>query len=571
MSEQETDRELVKCRECGALLRDADAGLGCPGCLLGIGLRENPGHDSDDQHFAERYRIGSFMGRGGMGQVFTAVDSQLGRQVAIKLLVGERYKDREKVKRFRQEALTLSKVNHPNVCTIHDVGVSAEGPYFVMELVHGQTIGELVKGGAIPVKQALDLMIQACRGIHAIHAKGIVHRDIKPSNVMVTTGNLLKIVDFGLATRVSKRGDDRTAFNTVDSTLTDEVQTLAGHIVGTPNYMSPEQASGQFVDARTDVFSLGAVFYVMLTGAPPFQAETPMLTMHAVISRKYQPIRDRNPDVPEAIADLVEKMLADIEERFEDFAAVIEALEMHVANATTSVANTGVMVSGLKSEVSAPDFRNLRQTGFQTRTVLLCVILFCIPMLCGVVYWASSVAGITEIEDPVAPVPILEARDGKVVNKVAAVVIDPAIYNDQKSPESATSRAEDGFYELMKATLSRVLVDHAIPVRVFDEANWSRVASVSRFDDGSLDFHRAVRTVLGENQANLFLTISGYYDQSRNTYQYGISFLNTEGTGFHSTHMEFADEVVQGQDAKVVRERFELWFDENFARSASDD
>ena len=568
MSEQETGHETVKCRECGALRQGAGSSDGCPVCLLGIGARGNRENAFGEQQFAERYRIESFMGRGGMGQVFKAIDSQLGREVAVKLLVGNRYQDHEKVKRFRQEALTLSKVNHPNVCTIHDVGVSPEGPYIVMELVHGQTIGELVKGRALSLNQSLDLMLQACKGVHAIHAKGIVHRDIKPSNVMVTAGNLVKIVDFGLATRANRGRDDQTAFDAPENTLTDEVKTVAGHVVGTPNYMSPEQASGRFVDARTDVFSLGAVFYVMLTHQPPFQAETPMLTMHAIIGRDYKPVRDKNPDVPEAVANLVEKMLGDIEERFESFDPVMEALELQLAAAPneTTIAMTG----GTRGmDVSVARSPQSRSKVVRIRASSVSIILLCMLVFLGVWFWLRPLPKTPDMETSATSGVVLKAYHAHRLSEVVAVVIDPAVYSDQKSGSSNASYLEYDFYELLKTTISEVLLENAVPVRAFDNEGWSEVARVSRFKDGSLDFSKTVSSLLRENDANLFITIGGYFDQMSNTYQFDISLVDSAGISFQSSHMEFKDQAIQDRDDVVVRDSFEAWFDENFERSST--
>ena len=570
MSEQEKDRELPKCRECGALLRDADTPLGCPACLLGIGLQKHFGQSFDDQQFAERYRIDSFMGRGGMGQVFTAVDSQLGREVAIKLMVGDRYQDREKVKRFRQEALILSKVNHPNVCTIHDVGVSSDGPYIVMELVHGQTIGELVKDAAMPVNQALDLMLQACRGIDAIHSKGIVHRDIKPSNVMVATGNLVKILDLGLATRARKKHADETAFNAVDNTLTDEVQTLAGHIVGTPNYMSPEQASGKFVDARTDVFSLGAVFYVMLTGQPPFQAETPMLTMHAIISRDYKPVRTLNPAVPQAVANIVDKMLSRIEDRFESLVMVMEALEMQIVN--PSLENTVVEVCG----ASEPDrdvarVPTSKPNGVPIRTISASIVMVCISLLLGFWFWPLLLPERHQDAISEASGLMLNNQDLPTRIELFAVVIDPVDFVDQQSPDSEASGVEREFYELMKQMAHEVLTENAVPVRVFDQQAWEKVASVTRLKDGLLDFPNAVSRVLRENDAKLFVTIGGYFDERKDAYLFDVTLVDSEGTGVDFSHMEFPNQLVQAAGREPVKEALQMWFDDNHAFFSADE
>ena len=570
MSEQETEHEMVKCLECGTLMQGADSSLGCPVCLFEKGGRQNPEQSPGGRQFADRYRIESFMSRGGMGQVFKAIDSQLGREVAIKLLVGKRYQDHEKVKRFRQEALTLSKVNHPNVCTIHDVGVSAEGPYIVMELVRGQTIGQLAKTGPLPISQALEIMLQACRGGHAIHAKGIVHRDIKPSNVMVAAGNLVKIVDFGLATRSDRSRADRPTSDVPDYTLTDEVQTVDGHIVGTPNYMSPEQASGCAVDVRTDVFSLGAVFYVMLTGRPPFQAETPMLTMHAIIGRNYSAVRDLNPAVPEPVADLVEKMLADIDGRFESFAPVIEALEMQLSNASlentvtavcSATVGDGDAASGIESSSTFSWLRSWGGVGAVT-----CVLLFL-----GSWFWHVPVHESQQNTSSDTSGLMVKVDDPQFSGDVWAVVMDPTDFTDQQSYDRETPETEHKFYELLKRTAHEVLTENSVPVRRFGHDDWMKVADASRNDDGSLDFANAVGSLLRENDANLFITIGGYFDQEASLYQYDIGILNSEGVRFLSSHMEFEDEVVKLADREAVRKKFEIWFDENFERTQSGD
>jgi len=565
MTEQETESEMVKCRECGTLIREADSTVGCPVCLLEKGGHENPENAFGGRQFAERYRIESFMSRGGMGQVFKAIDSQLGREVAIKLLVGKRYQDHEKVKRFRQEALTLSKVNHPNVCTIHDVGVSAEGPYIVMELVHGQTIGKLVKGGALPINQSLELMLQACRGGHAIHAKGIVHRDIKPSNVMVTAGNLLKIVDFGLATRSNRSRSDGTNCDAPENTLTDEVRTVAGHIVGTPNYMSPEQASGRFVDVRTDVFSLGAVFYVMLTGQPPFQAETPMLTMHAIIDRDYKPVRDLNPAVPEAVADLVDKMLADIDDRFESFKPVMETLEKQIA--TSSLENTVVEAcseGGVNGDVTSDPKTRSNVVRVRVIIALIGMLLFL-----GVWFWRWLLPDWPRGATSNGSGWMIKVEEPQFWIEVVAVVIDPVEFSDQKSHNRNASDVEREFYELLKQTAHEVLAENAVPIRVFDYQGWMKFESVHRYEDGTLDFTNAVINLLQENEANLFITIGGYFDQVSNAYHFDVGVLNSEGVVFQSSHMEFEDQMVQVADRAAVRESFVAWFDENFERSTS--
>ena len=210
-----------------------------------------------------RYKIISALGAGGMGEVYLAHDTRLGRKIALKLLPAHFTTDKDRLRRFEQEAHAASTLSHPNVCVIHEVGESENGRHYIaMEFVDGVTLRQHMAGAALKLTEALDIAIQVASALAAAHAAGIVHRDIKPENVMVRSDALVKVLDFGLA--------KRTAFPVTadtDGSTKVFVNTGPGTFMGTVSYMSPEQLRGLEVDARTDIWSLGVVLYEMVSGS----------------------------------------------------------------------------------------------------------------------------------------------------------------------------------------------------------------------------------------------------------------------------------------------------------------
>ena len=229
------------------------------------------------------YRILEKLGAGGMGVVYKAQDTRLDRFAALKVLPAEKVSDPERLRRFVQEAKSASALNHPNIVTIYDIGEAGGEHFIAMEFVAGRTLGQLIGGKSLPLKDALDYAMQMADALGKAHAAGIVHRDLKPANVMVTDDGLVKILDFGLAKLVesAEKSDGNVATMTAEGPVTE-----AGRIMGTVAYMSPEQAEGKPLDARSDIFSFGTVLYEMLTGRNPFQAGTSASTMAAVITRE---------------------------------------------------------------------------------------------------------------------------------------------------------------------------------------------------------------------------------------------------------------------------------------------
>src|SRR5512143_3722372 len=215
------------------------------------------------------YEIRSRLGAGGMGEVWKARDTRLGREVAIKVLPASFSQDADRLRRFEQEARAAGLLNHPNITAVYDVGTQADVPYVVEELLEGETLRSELAGGRLSPRKAVDYALQVAHGLAAAHDKGIVHRDLKPENLFVTKDGRVKILDFGLARReVRPRAEDQTSARTATR------DTDPGTVMGTVGYMSPEQVKGLPVDHRSDLFSFGAILYELLSGSRAFRRNT---------------------------------------------------------------------------------------------------------------------------------------------------------------------------------------------------------------------------------------------------------------------------------------------------------
>jgi tetratricopeptide (TPR) repeat protein len=252
------------------------------------------------------YRILSRLGSGGMGEVYLAQDTRLGRKVALKILSPDLTRRADRLLRFEQEARAASALNHPNIVTIHDIGQDGDTRYLVTEYVEGETLRTRLARGPLPLRDALDCAVQVAGALAAAHAAGIVHRDVKPENLMLRPDGLVKVLDFGLA----KLTEPAHTPSATEATATVAAfDTEPGQVAGTPFYMSPEQARGLKVDARTDVFSLGVVLYEMLAGRRPFEGETTSHAMVAILEKDPLPLTRYLPGAPPELQRILSKAL----------------------------------------------------------------------------------------------------------------------------------------------------------------------------------------------------------------------------------------------------------------------
>jgi hypothetical protein len=278
------------------------------------------------------YEIVSALGAGGMGEVYRARDSRLGREVAVKVLSGDVAADNDRVRRFEQEARSASALDHPNIITIYDIGSADSTLYIAMQLVEGKTLREILASEPLPTKKVLEISVQIAEGLAKAHAAGIIHRDLKPENVMVSKDGFVKILDFGLAKLTAPAGGEQ-----LSEGPTIMADTRPGTVMGTVGYMSPEQASGKALDFRSDQFSLGSILYELSTGKRAFQRSTSAETLTAIIREEPEPLGAINPRTPAPLRWIVERCLAkDPDERFgttRDLARDLASIRDHLSDA----------------------------------------------------------------------------------------------------------------------------------------------------------------------------------------------------------------------------------------------
>ena len=312
-------------------------------------------HGKDDNFVAlrpgdclGRYEIRSLLGRGGMAEVYKALDSRLGREVAVKVLSLRLARDNDALMRFERETKAIAALSHPNIVAIFDVTQDRDVYFAVMELLQGESLKERLSRGSMPWNEARHIAVSVATGLAAVHAMDVVHRDIKPGNIFLTSANVPKLLDFGLARMetsppsvtsddistklldfplAGKKTDSSTAASDANSSL--KQRTRIGTVMGTADYMSPEQVRGQPADARSDVSSFGSVLYEMISGHRPFQRETPADTMAAILKDPPPALSQFTITVPPPLADFLQQCLQkNPNERFSTAAALVDALRL---------------------------------------------------------------------------------------------------------------------------------------------------------------------------------------------------------------------------------------------------
>jgi hypothetical protein len=294
------------------------------------------------------YEIQSALGAGGMGEVYRAKDSRLGRDVAIKVLPESMARDAERLRRFETEARAIAALNHPNILSIHDIGTYNGAPYLVSECLEGQSLWLALTGGALPLRRAVDYGTQIAQGLAAAHDRGVVHRDLKPENVFVTRDGRVKILDFGLAKLAQMEA------SSYEGATMEAVPTSAGVVLGTVGYMSPEQVRGEPADARADIFSLGTILYEMISGHRAFRRDTSAETMTAILKEDPPELSFTGKPIPPVLERVIRRCLEKNPlQRFQSARDLAFNLESLSGTSSTSAA-TGTARLGLATAEKKP-------------------------------------------------------------------------------------------------------------------------------------------------------------------------------------------------------------------------
>jgi eukaryotic-like serine/threonine-protein kinase len=373
------------------------------------------------------YQIESRLGGGGMGVVYRAQDLKLGRSVAIKFLPPSLVSDRQALERFQREARTASGLNHPNICTIHEIDESEGQPFIVMELLQGQTLKQLVTGRPLAMAQLLDIAIQVADGLDAAHDSGIIHRDLKPGNIFLTRREQAKILDFGLAKAIGipQRVAEEVSVSSMPTIDTHDL-TSTGVSVGTVAYMSPEQARGEDLDVRSDLFSLGAVLYEMATGRVAFVGATTAVTFEAILNRTPLSVTRINPDLLPDIGWIISKLLEKDRQLRYQSAAELRADLKRVKRDSESAG-----VPSLTAELASPKKKRLPST---LVLAIAAIVLFLLTLAAPRSWLKRIAAGKQQIHS-IAVLPFVNSSSDPDIEYVADGVTDGVISSLSRVPE----------------------------------------------------------------------------------------------------------------------------------------
>ena len=390
-----------------------------------------------------------------MGEVYKARDTRLNRFVAIKVLNSGMSADQEQRRRFIHEAQAASSLNHPNIITIYDIFSDGDTQYMVSEYVNGKTLLELIAQGGLRVPQAVEYAIQMTDALSAAHAAGIIHRDIKPANVMVTGSGLVKVLDFGLAKLMEGLAGDHTGTTaTVIGPLT-----VAGAVMGTVNYMSPEQAQGQRVTTRSDIFSFGAVLYEMLTGRCAFRGGSPVSTLSAVLRDDVQPMVELTPGVPPELDHIVERCLKkDPDQRFQSMREIQAALV-----ALRRKYDSGAPFDEPTARTIVPLPLATRRAS-KTPAIGAAFVLVAAAAMGGGYWWMTRHGAVAPATQPSAPVAAVAAPDGtltddSIVEMAKAQVAPNVIISQIRASKTNFNLSAAEVIRLTKAGVSSDVIE----------------------------------------------------------------------------------------------------------------
>jgi eukaryotic-like serine/threonine-protein kinase len=384
-----------------------------------------------DTTVVSHYRLLHPLGEGGMGVVYRAEDLQLGREVAVKLLRAEAVTSTEWLARFEREARLASSLQHPHICTIHELGEHNSHPFIVMERLEGRTIKQLVEGGPLPARRVLEFARQIADALDAAHRRGIIHRDIKPANLFVTHGDRLKVLDFGLAKlAVDEPHFVATAASapTVTGILTPDL-TRTGSTVGTAAYMAPEQAQGHPVDARTDLFSLGSVLYEMATGRRAFGGDNVPLILMKIINGIVVPPRAVNEAIPQILEDIIQKLMSiDPGQRYQTATELLTDIDAALAQLVIDSSSAETMnAAALDTET--------RRSRVRPRTVAAAAGVLLLAAALGATWIARRTPALTD-------------RDSIVMGRFENTTTDP-VFDDTLSTALKAHLGQSPFLDIV--------------------------------------------------------------------------------------------------------------------------